>query len=99
MPETFDNDVKTMVFTELGAVELLDASGTQIWASDDDDDFADEFADEFLSEADADDVADYLMDRDLLDDGEEFDVREVTLAEATGEHEALTKDDDDDDDS
>lgn len=103
MPQTYENDVKSLVFTELGAVELLDENGRQVWASDDDDDFSDEFGDEFLSEEDAPDVVDFLIEHELMEDDEEYEIREVTLAEATGEHEALDidevdEDDDDDDD-
>lgn len=68
--------MKVLLFTVHGAAELLQSEeqGARIlWSSDDDEEFAEEFGGEVLDiEADREEIVDYLIDHDYMEEGEDY---------------------------
>lgn len=65
---------KVLIFTADGKAELIMDDET-VWSSDADEDFADDGFDDFLTESeDLDGIIDFLMDKELIDDGEEIEI-------------------------
>lgn len=80
--------MKQLVFNQHGGVQLL-ASEQQaakiLWSSDDDEEFSDEVEGDTFDPDDDDDIdtiADYLIEKELLNDGEDFDVVDNGPSEA-----------------
>lgn len=105
-----NKDILELVFKHSGGVELraIEAGtesdvDTVVWASDSDQDFADDFGGEELFDADehAEKILDYLIEADVIDEGEADEVRifsESLDGRDVAEVGAEGPDDDDDDD-
>lgn len=57
-----------LLLTTTGTAQLLDESERHLWSSDSDDAFKDEFGDDFLSEDDVEDIFEFLVDHNIVED-------------------------------
>lgn len=92
--------LKQLVFAPHGGVTLL-RGDTELWSSDKDDAFIEQFEDVIdpNSEEEIDDLAAYLVDKNLLDDEEDFDVIEEYLDDTATVRGPGDDEDDEDDEN
>jgi hypothetical protein len=69
------SEATVLLLTAHGTAQLLDADDRVLWSSDDDEDFTDEYPDEFLEEEDVEEILQYLVDCELIDEDTELDLR------------------------
>jgi hypothetical protein len=89
--------MKRLVFAPAGTVQLLASKAKNahvVWSSDDDEEFAEEFDDVLdpNSEDEVGQLTDYLVDQELIEEGEEIEIEEQYFDDGPGD------DDEDDDD-
>lgn len=83
-----------LIFSASGSVELVEVDKhTEIllWSSDEDEDFAEEFGDDFFDGEDAEEIIEYLIDNEYVDENSAIDILEEDL-----EDEEIAEYDDDD---
>lgn len=84
-----------LLLTEYGTAILTTDSGEQVWSSDDDADFLEEFGDDFIRDEDAEEIIEYLEEKEELtdDEAEDIEIEVRSLDDTAGDS------DDDDNDS
>lgn len=91
--------IKELVFAPHGGVSLL-RDDKVLWSSDNDPDFLGEFDDVIdpNDEEEVNQLSEYLVDKNFLDENEDFDVTEEYLDETVNGGPGDEEDDDDDED-
>lgn len=82
-----------LVFSATGSVTLVDlndATAPVVWSSDDDQEFAEAFDGDFFDANDAEDIIDYLEDREFIDTDSILDLVEE---DEDGEDDVIEEDD------